>query len=80
MLAGRPVLIHCSRGVSRSTCAAAALMLILGRVESIDEGVKIAAMPGQRINSHSLGSARVFGGKVAKRRQLKLKLQQSDAA
>jgi len=76
LVAGRPVLIHCSRGVSRSTCAAAAVMMILGRVDTIDEGIAKARFDESRINSHSIGSARKFGKKVEARRQLKLRLKQ----
>ena len=41
----RKVLIHCGRGVSRSTCAAAAVLLYLGKAQSVEEAVALTRHP-----------------------------------
>lgn len=38
---GQSVLIHCNRGVSRSTCAAAAVLLAMGVTRSVNEAVTL---------------------------------------
>lgn len=39
---GRIVLIHCNRGVSRSTTAASAVLLALGLARNVDEAIEMA--------------------------------------
>lgn len=38
---GRRVLIHCGRGVSRSACAAAAVLLHMGKVAEVEEALAL---------------------------------------
>jgi protein-tyrosine phosphatase len=42
LLKGRRVLIHCNRGVSRSTCAVAAVLLHMGHATTVQEAVAMA--------------------------------------
>ena len=53
--AGGTVLIHCSRGASRSACAAAAVLLWLGEAETVAKALEKVKAEGRRPNSHSVG-------------------------
>ena len=52
--AGKPVLIHCSRGVSRSVTAAAAVLLDLGRAHTVKDALAKTMYPGTKPNAHSI--------------------------
>lgn len=43
---GKRVLIHCNRGRSRSTCAAAAVLLARGIVDTVPAALARTSMPG----------------------------------
>lgn len=45
LLSGRKVLIHCGRGVSRSTCAAAAVLLVMGYAKTVEQAVNLTRDP-----------------------------------
>jgi len=53
---GSKVLIHCGRGVSRSTCAAAAVLLHMGRASSVTEAVALACHPDRQPVKTALAS------------------------
>jgi len=51
---GCRVLVHCKRGVSRSACAAAAILLAAGLVQSLEEAMEAVGVPGEQVSRHSL--------------------------
>ena len=53
---GGDVLIHCRSGVSRSTVAAAAVLLKMGHVDNVKEALKLASWEGRKPASQSVGS------------------------
>lgn len=58
--AGGNVLIHCNRGVSRSACAAAAVLLWTEQAESLAGALDKVAVEGRRPNNHSVGGLRLW--------------------
>lgn len=48
------VLIHCRRGVSRSACAAAAVLLAQGKASSVKDALARTAIPGSPPASQSV--------------------------
>jgi hypothetical protein len=54
--AGGSVLIHCNRGVSRSTCLAAAVLLERGMSRDVYRALLQTKFPGSRINTQTQGS------------------------
>jgi len=58
MLQHGPVLIHCRRGVSRSACAAAAVILALGEADGIVSALEKTRFEDQKISVHSKAGLR----------------------
>ena len=54
MLEHGPVLIHCRRGVSRSACAAAAVLLALGEAEGVATAIAKTRFEDQKISVNSM--------------------------
>lgn len=54
--AGGDVLIHCNRGVSRSVCAAAAVLLWMGSAKSVDEAIDLVRWEDRRPATVTVGS------------------------
>ena len=52
------VLVHCKRGVSRSACAAAAILLAAGLVETIEGAMAVVEVPGEEVSGHSMKGLR----------------------
>jgi protein-tyrosine phosphatase len=65
----RRVLIHCGRGVSRSTCAAAAVLLSMGRATEVEQAVEMVRDSKRAPVNTALASLKRWW---ANRRQLKL--------
>jgi hypothetical protein len=55
---GEPVLIHCRRGVSRSACAAAAVLLATGASDSVKGALARTAYEAKKPSSQSVGGLR----------------------
>lgn len=53
---GGTVLIHCNRGVSRSACAAAAVLLWIERAKTADEAIEMVKWSERRPASVTVGS------------------------
>lgn len=67
---GETVLIHCRRGVSRSTVAAAAVLMRLGQAQTTREAVAKARWDGHNPASMSMGSLnRWWKAHLAERQQ-----------
>ena len=56
-----PVMIHCKRGVSRSACAAAAVLLAAGLVETIEGAMAVVEGPGEEGSRHSMRGVKEGG-------------------
>jgi len=66
----RRVIIHCGRGVSRSTCAAAAVLLHRGVTSDVDDAVARARNPERQPVATALASLRSWWvGRESNRRQ-----------
>lgn len=57
---GRNVLIHCGRGVSRSTCAAAAVLLHLGHARTVEDAVALTRHPDRQPVKTAVASLRTW--------------------
>lgn len=55
---GQTLLFHCRRGVSRSPCAAAAVLLATGQARTVDGAVEMTAFPGTSPASQSVAGLR----------------------
>ena len=71
---GRPVLVHCRRGVSRSPCAAAAVLLALGLAKNVDHALSKTKVFDTVPASQSVAGLRKWWKTVQDRRQLALPL------
>jgi len=69
---GDVVLIHCSRGVSRSACAAAAVLMYRGEASSVESALAKTAWDGRKPASVTVGSLKRWWRAVLERRQGKL--------
>ena len=56
--AGKTVLVHCRQGRSRSVCAAAAVLLEMGQVETVEEALAQTMLPGSSPASQSVSGLR----------------------
>ncbi len=65
------VLIHCGRGVSRSTCAAAAVLLHLGEAKTVEQAVEMCRDPYRVPVKTALSSLRSWWNE---KRQMELPL------
>lgn len=55
---GKNVLVHCRRGVSRSPCAAAAILLATGQAGSVDAALAMTTLPGTSPATQSVAGLR----------------------
>lgn len=56
--AGKPVLVHCRRGVSRSACAAAAVILATGEADTVNGALARTTFESKKPSSQSVGGLR----------------------
>ena len=68
----RKVLIHCQSGRSRSTCAAAAVLLALGLEKTVTRAIDRTKIPGTNVNTQSLGGLKKWWGAKLRERQISL--------
>lgn len=52
------LLFHCRRGVSRSPCAAAAVLLATGQASTVEQALEITTLPDTMPASHSVAGLR----------------------
>jgi len=69
---GETVLIHCQRGVSRSACAAAAVLMYSGQASTVESALMKTAWDGRQPASVTVGSLKRWWKAVEERRQGKL--------
>ena len=69
---GKLVLVHCRRGISRSTCAAAAILLALGEARNVDHALSFTKYPDSTPNAESVTGLRRWWRAVQERKQTTL--------